>query len=60
MFMKHVFPILIGEIIRAMLRMNDEKHRKYSDAWRELFYRRQGTKYRRESKPAPEDPLDPP
>lgn len=58
--MKRVFPILIGEFIKAMLHMDDEKHRKYSDAWREVFYRRQGTKYRRESKPAAEDPPDPP
>lgn len=51
---------LLCEIIRTLLRMSESERRDYLEAWRDLFYRRQGIKYQRESRPAAEDPPDPP
>ena len=58
--MKRRSPQLLCEIIRTLLRMTESERRDYLEAWRDLFYRRQGVKFRRESRHAAEDPPDPP
>lgn len=52
--------MLLRNIIRTLLQMSDNDCRDYLEAWRDLFYRRQGVKFQRESRPAAEDPPDPP
>lgn len=60
MFMKRRNPMLLRNVIRTLLQMSDTDCRDYLEAWRDLFYRRQGVKFHRESRPAAEDPPDPP